>query len=159
MGLENVQEKANTTYYGYNDPDEPKENYQRLKKNDFVEGYFHGSYSRDGKFGKQQNHVLIQVDGSHHVIPGSKDVDTRFNDNAKVGLFTRYTYEGKKSFEYTDDKGGKGSASAIQGLIQQDKDKTCSFSGDKYAVKVVIGGSKEASDTPNSDLTTDDVPF
>lgn len=156
MGFETIaKEKAKTTYYGYTEPDEPKENYQRLKKGDSVEGYFFQTYERDSQFGKRKNHVLVKEDGTHHIVPGSKDVDSMFA-TATEGLLTRYTYDGKKTFDYKKDDGSTGVAKAIKGILEQDKEKTCSFEGDSYSAVVVLG--KDASTSTNT-ITAEDVPF
>lgn len=159
MGLQSVRQKAPTTYYGYTEPDTPKENYSRIKVDEFVEGFYFQSYEREGQFGKQWNHVLIKEDGTHHVIPGSKDVDRDFLDNAKEGLFTRYTYLGKKTFDFVKEDGSTGKAKAIQGLIQQDPDRTCTFEGDKFSAKVVTAQSTQDQPTTDSAINADDIPF
>lgn len=166
MALQDVREKADTTYYNYTPLDEPKDNVKTLKKDQFVEGFYYDSYQRDGSFGKQWNHVLISEDNKHHVIPNAKDVDEMFLEEAKKGMFTRYTYLGKKSFEYEnkDPKTGevkKGKAKAIQGLIQQDPEKTCSFEGSKYAARVVLGNTTPTNTTKDGEVsvTNQDVPF
>lgn len=167
MALEDVREKADTTYYNYTPLDEPKDNVTTLKKGDFVEGYYYNSYQRKGAYGLDWNHVLIKEDGTHHVIPGSKDVDEMFLNETKKGLFTRYTYNGKNTFEYKtkNEKGEEitGKAKAIQGLIQQDKDRTCTFEGSKYAAKVILADSApSSSETSTPDpvsIENQDVPF
>jgi hypothetical protein len=164
MSFEQIQQpKATTTYYTYKVPDdgELKEGSALLKVDASVEGYYHQSFEGKGQY-KTLNHVLIKEDNTHHVIPGAKDVDADFV-LCKKGMLTRFTYLGKKSFDYTDKEGNQGKAKAIKAAILQDSSKTCSFEGDKYAATVVIGkdasianGTTVASDAP---ITAEDVPF
>lgn len=170
MALENVRKTAPTIYYCYTLPEDGlKEKQAHIKKDEFIEGFYFRTYEKDSQFGKQKSHVLIDLEGTHHVIAGAKDVDNDFTNNCETGLFTRFTYLGKKTFDYTDKEGKQGKAKAIQALIQQDPERKCAFEGDSYSAVAVEGGQTESkteasaevktesAETP--DLTAGSIPF
>lgn len=109
-----------------------KPNELKLKKNESIEGYYLRSYTRDTAHGKKYNHVLVAKDNLHYVIPDNKDITKAFlSDRIVSGAMTRFTYLGKVKFEYTDDNGKTGSASAAKALIEQNKDELTTFEGNE----------------------------
>lgn len=159
MAMEDVKPKAESIYYGYNEPDSPRDNYKRLKKDDFIEGYFFRSFERDSLYGKQLNHVFIDTNNIHHILPGSKDLDKDVKEYLKKGVLTRATYLGKINFDYIDADGKKGVAKAIKYKLQQDNESTCTFEGDVFAAKVNIGKPSQQTDQAEVTITSEDVPF
>ncbi len=156
-------ERAPTLYFGYKEPDNVKENWRKIKKDQPIEGYFLKSYETESKVYKsmQWHHVLVTPEGVHQVIPGSVDIDTTFLDHTEKGALTRFTYLGKKTFARKDGSPG----SAYKALIEQDKSNTCTWEGDSFTAKPVLGGKPVDTDvsatktTPTESFTADDLPF
>lgn len=175
MGFETVanlgedKDWANCKYVRYTTPTdedgevrELKDKEYKIKKDEALTGYYLRSYERDaGQFGKKWNHVLVDKDNTHWVIPDNKDVTRAFQgENIVAGALTRFTYLGKKSFEYTDDKGKVGTAKAVKALIEQDKSDTVTFEGAEGCE--YITGSKPVqtgSHPTTSNVTADQIPF
>lgn len=131
-----------------------------LKKDQSVEGYFLKSYERQTNHGNKWNHVLVQTDGTHIVIPDNKDVTAIFlGERIVKGAKTRFTYLGKVSFEYDKD-GKKGTAKAVKALVEQDRTDTVEFEGTNgcEAIKGTASSLPKTGKTEAS-ITANEVPF
>jgi DUF4097 and DUF4098 domain-containing protein YvlB len=161
MGYETISggEYAPTKYIRYTQPEERelKPSEQVLKKDEFIEGYFLKSYSREFKGEERWNHVIVGEDNVHYVIPDNKDVTKAFTSGRMVvGAKTRFTYLGKVPFK---TKTGQ-TARAVKALVQQDKASIVEFEGDNGNES--IKGSKPAmatAQTQAAPITQADVPF
>lgn len=160
VNMEENKEWAKCKYIRYTYPEdgELKDNALLLKKNQHVEGYYLRSYTRLTPHGEKYNHVLVQEDGLHLVIPDNKDITKAFlSDRMQTGAFTRFTYLGKTQFEGTNAEGKKFTAKAAKALIEQDKDRVVVFDGEEGCE--VIAGTNLAPNKNNSAITAQEVPF
>ena len=144
---------------------ELKDTELKLKKNDSLEGYYVGSHTRDTPHGVKYNHVIQNKENKQFVIPDNKDITKAFlSDRMIKGALTRFTYLGKQSFEFTDDKGKVGKASAAKALIEQNADDTVTFEGEQgceliAGIAAPIVAKKEYDVSTDANFTSDEIPF
>lgn len=162
MALESVRPKAPAFYYGFKVLKDPSPQYRLLEAGTVVSGYYLKNYTKQLENGPQINYVLVDLEGNHHSIPGSKTLDEDMAKYAVIGALTAITYKGKNKFDYKKPDGTKGTASEHKWTVQQDKEDIRSFEGEQFAETVggpVNAELKAALAQATEVFNTTDIPF
>lgn len=147
---------APTKYVRYTTPEDrdPTEKELILKKDNSIEGWYLKSYERNTPHGTRWNHVLVDAEGTHLVIPDNKDVTKIFLGGRIVeGAKTRFTYLGKQAFKTKDGQ----SAKAVKALVEQDRTDTVKFEGSEGCER--IAGTAPSASTAETTINAESVPF
>lgn len=162
MALESLRPSAPTLYYQFKDPKPEFTKSRKINEGTNITGYYLRKFTKELDNGPQTNYVLVDLEGTHHVVPGSKALNADMVEYAVQGALISLTYKGKNKFKYTDPKDGKEKTAAEhKWTVQQDRADIRSFTGPQYAETVgeKLHSPPITAEDVKREFSSSDIPF